>query len=240
MGLITAPDRAVCVTSWKVRLVRVVAVALGLAAWFGTQRLISERAPGYGVIGDGIHDLTAPVHCYFVEHPDAADRLLIISSAGIDLLAVFLLAWSILGPSLRPFLGLLVLFALRQICQAVCALPTPDGMIWRSPGFPSLLVTYDVTNDLFFSGHTGLAVYGTIELCRLRRPWLTVLAILLVVFETVTVLVLRAHYTMDVFAGITAAFCAAIAASRLAPPCDRLVARLVGAAARQAFPEGRG
>jgi hypothetical protein len=37
-------------------------------------------------------------------------------------------------------------------------------MIWRYPGVPSLLVTYGTSNDLFFSGHTALAVYGSIEL----------------------------------------------------------------------------
>ena len=58
------------------------------------------------------------------------------------------------------------LFGLRQMCQAVSALPLPEGMIWRSPGVPSLLVTYDVANDLFFSGHTAMAVYGAIELAR--------------------------------------------------------------------------
>jgi hypothetical protein len=157
-----------------------------------------------------------------------ANALLIISSIGIDVLGVFLLVWSVFGPSIRPFLGLLILFALRQICQALCALPPPEGMIWRNPGFPSLLVTYETKYDLFFSGHTGLAVYGTIELCRLRRLWLTAFAIFLVVFETAAVVVLRAHYTMDVFAGITAAVCAAVAASRLAPACDGFLARVVG------------
>jgi len=48
--------------------------------------------------------------------------------------------------------------------QAVCALPPPPNMIWHYPGFPSLLVTYHVANDFFFSGHTAIAVFGAIEL----------------------------------------------------------------------------
>src|SRR3989442_6441970 len=43
-------------------------------------------------------------------------------------------------------------------------------MIWRRPGFPSLLVTYGTAGDLFFSGHTAIAVYGGVELVRLRGP----------------------------------------------------------------------
>src|SRR5262249_38805048 len=51
-------------------------------------------------------------------------------------------------------------YALRQLCQGLCAFAPPEGMIWRSPGFPSLLVTYGTATDLFFSGHTAIAVYG--------------------------------------------------------------------------------
>jgi hypothetical protein len=147
------------------------------------------------------------------------------SSAIIDALGIFLLAASIFGPSVRPFLGLLLLFAMRQICQLVCALPPPAGMIWHSPGWPSLLVTYDVATDFFFSGHTGLAVLGAVELARVGgRRWL-VIGLLIVVFEAGTVLVLRAHYTMDVFTGAVAARYATILAKRWAPWCDARIAR---------------
>jgi len=46
------------------------------------------------------------------------------------------------------------------MAQATTALPAPPGMLWRDPGFPSLLVTYSVGNDFFFSGHTAFAVFG--------------------------------------------------------------------------------
>ena len=61
-----------------------------------------------------------------------------------------------------------MLFALRQLCQGLCAFAPPgEGMIWRRPGIPSLLVTYGTATDLFFSGHTAIAVYGALELGRL-------------------------------------------------------------------------
>jgi len=114
---------------------------------------------------------------------------------------------------------------LRQVMQAICALPPPPNMIWHYPGFPSLLVTYKVANDFFFSGHTAIAVFGAIELSRLRRTWLTALAILIACFEVATVLILRAHYTMDVFAGIVAALWIAHVAERISPRLDRLLNR---------------
>jgi len=118
-----------------------------------------------------------------------------------------------------------MLFTLRQVCQALCSMPTPEGIIWRDPGFPSLLVTYGVANDLFFSGHTGIAVYGAMELGRLGWTWLKIVAAGLVIFEAVTVILLRAHYTMDVFTGAVTAIMVACVASRLAPYCDRALIR---------------
>ena len=147
--------------------VRVVFVVVALAAWFATQRLIGEREAHPGAIYDGLHVLFEAPHRYLQEHPAAASGLLIVSSAVIDALGIFLLLRSILGPTVRPFLGLLMLFAMRQICQLLCALEPPQGMIWYDPGFPSLLVTYDVATDFFFSGHTGLAVLGAVELVRM-------------------------------------------------------------------------
>src|SRR5262245_47703586 len=135
---------------------RAVLVAVGLVAWFWTQSLIGKRPSSASCIGDGLHGLTAPVHQYLIQHPQAADALLITSSAFIDLFALFLFARSIFGPTVRPFLGLMLLFALRQACQSLCALAPPEQMIWHDPGFPSLLVTYGVANDLFFSGHTAI------------------------------------------------------------------------------------
>jgi hypothetical protein len=208
------------------RLIRLLVVVLGVIAWFATQDLIGQRPTGTGDIGDGIHTLTAPLHAYFLAHESMANGLLIASSFVIDLLGIFLLGWSIVGPSLRPFVGLFILFGLRQICQALCALPPPEGMIWRDPGFPSLLVTYGVANDFFFSGHSGIAVYGAIELARLGRRWLAVLATAIALFEVVTVLVLRAHYTMDVFAGVVTALFVACISGRVAEMVDRCIVRL--------------
>ena len=199
---------------------RVALVVAGLCVWYGTQALLKYRPSGVGVLGDGLHALTEGVFRYLSSHKTAADWLLIISSLGIDCLGGFVLVQSVLGPSVRPFVGLFIVFVARQVCQALCALPPPAGMIWRSPGVPSLLVTYGVANDLFFSGHTALAVYGAIELGRWGGPAWAVAGGLLALFETATVLVLRAHYTMDVFTGAVTAFAAAVAADYLAPSCD--------------------
>jgi hypothetical protein len=194
---------------------RFLTIAMGLGAWFVSQSLIGSRGLREGAIGDAMHDWTTPLHGRLVRHPGAANALLITSSGFIDLFGVFLLGSALFGPSLRPGIGLLLLFVFRQLSQLTCALPTPPGMIWRHPGFPSLLVTYEVANDFFFSGHTAIAVLGAIEVAKMAPGWMAVAAALIAVLEAATVLILRAHYTMDVLTAVVAAFCAAGLAARL-------------------------
>jgi PAP2 superfamily C-terminal len=212
------------VRKWRRLIRRIVLTALALAIWFWTQSLIAQRAaPGAGV-GDALHTMTASLNSYFYHSPTAANALLILSSSLIDGLGLFLLGRWLFGPSVRPFLGLVLLLGLRQLLQAICALPPPPNMIWHYPGFPSVLVTYNVGNDFFFSGHTAIAVLGGIELARLGKRWLTVVAVGIVLFEIAAVLILRAHYTMDVFTGILAALCAAQFCTAVAPRVDSWLA----------------
>ena len=99
-------------------------------------------------------------------------------------------------------------------------------MIWEDPGFPSLLVTYKVANDFFFSGHTAIAVYGALELCRFQNLFIKILAILIGFYLISSVILLRAHYTMDVFTGLLAAILAFQFARHLTKPCDQLIRKV--------------
>ncbi len=198
-------------------------IAGALFLWFWSQKMISLRPMGSAIIGDKIHELTAGVNSRLLRSEKKHNLLLILSSALIDCLGIFILASSIFGPTIRPFIGLFLLFTLRQLSQALTALPTPNGMIWKYPGFPSLLVTYGTANDLFFSGHTAIAVYGAIELARLDILPLTILGILIAVFEAATVLVLRAHWTMDVFTGAITALWIAELTPKFAPFIDKFL-----------------
>ena len=189
-------------------LARIAWTGAALIAWFWTQKLIGARSTPDLAIGDRVHIATAAANLYLHSHPFAANLLLIVSSAIIDLLGIFLLARWIFAASSRPFIGLVIVLGLRQIVQSLVALPTPPNAIWHYPGFPSLLVTYSVSNDYFFSGHTAIAVLAATELARMGKRWLAV-GVLIAIFEIATVLILRAHYTMDVFTGVVTGLYAA-------------------------------
>lgn len=199
---------------------RLALIAGSLGLWFWTQKRISMKPLPVGQVGDRIHDATAGLHRWLAASPRAADATLIVTSLLIDSFGLFLFGRSLFGPSVRPFVALVLTMALRQLCQETSSLPKPEGVIWRYPGFPSALVTYGVSNDFFFSGHTAIAVLGCLEIATLGHPWLTAAAVMVAVAEMATVLVLRAHYWMDVFAGALAAGACELAAGRLAPSLD--------------------
>lgn len=206
-------------------ILRVSAVAAALGLWFWTQRVVSRKAPTGNLVRDVVHDWTSPLHGWLDARPRAANRTLIATSLFIDLFGLFLLGSAIFGPTLRPFLALIFVFLLRQLCQLTFTLPVPERMIWRHPGFPSLLVTYGTSNDFFFSGHTACAVVGAIEIARVAPEAVGIAALVIAAVEAATVIVLRAHYTIDVFAAIFAAWGMDQLAARIAPHLDTLLAR---------------
>ena len=208
------------VLHWPTIGLRAGVVAGALVTWFWTQSLSARKSAPKEGIGDVVHYLTARWHQYFSTHKRAANAALITSSIFIDLVGLSLIGAAVFGSTFAPFLAILIVFGLRQICQGFCTLPPPPGIIWRNPGFPALLVTYDVGNDFFFSGHTALAVLGAVEAAHLGPVWLAVIAASIALGEMLLVLVLRAHYTLDVVAGALAAFFAAEVAGRLSPALD--------------------
>ncbi len=216
---------------WPVIGVRTGLVAAGIMLWFWTQAVLAKRVPkvGYEVpLTDGVHVLTARLHKRYFTNGAAGNRLLIISSLVIDLLGAYLLCTAIFGATIRPFLGLAMVFTLRQICQMLCPLPTPSGMVWRYPGVPAMLVTYGTANDLFFSGHTAIAVYSAATLAGDWGPWGLAMGLAIALFEATTVLVLRAHYTMDVFTGIVCSLWVYSLSGTIAPWVDGTIRHWVG------------
>ena len=219
------------IAPWPVIGVRVGFVVAGIVAWYWSQAVLGKRVPKVKhevPLTDGIHVLTARIHKRYFTNVAAGNRLLIASSLVIDLIGAYLLCSAIFGQSIRPYLGLVMLFALRQICQMLCPLPAPEGMVWRYPGVPAVLVTYGTANDLFFSGHTAIAVFGAATLAGHFGTWGLALGLAIAVFEAVTVIVLRAHYTMDVFTGIICALWVYSVGGSIAPWVDHTIAHWVG------------
>ena len=67
---------------------------------------------------------------------------------------------------------------------------------------------------------------GGLEIGRLRFRGAAILGTLVAAFEATTVIVLRAHYTMDVFTGVVVALLVGAYADRWSRPIDQRLARL--------------
>src|SRR6202795_595009 len=85
-------------------LLRLLVSGIVLALWFWTQSLIGARTAPTSGIGDALHNLTAGLNSYFTQNTRAADALLIVSSALVDALGLFLLGRWLLGGTVPPFL----------------------------------------------------------------------------------------------------------------------------------------
>src|SRR5258708_32350710 len=109
---------------------RLIVTALVLGVWFWTQSLIGARSLPATGIGDAVHQGTAPLNSYFYENLRAANALLIVSSALIDALGLFLLGSWPVGRTVRPFFGLVLLLDLRQISRYLWAIPPPPHRAW--------------------------------------------------------------------------------------------------------------
>ncbi len=89
-----------------------------------------------------------------------------------------------------------------------------------------------MASDFLFSGHTAIATWGGIEVGRLKFRRAAALGELIAVFEASTVIVLRAHYTMDVFTGLIVALLIRAHADRWAKPIDDWLGRLAARTTR--------
>lgn len=177
---------------------------LGFAIWFWSQRRLGERKVSTEIV-DKLLIFVTPFNAYLHRHDRQANLLLIISNGLVDLLTLWLIYWMIVTPSFLPLFGFCLIFALRQLCQYLCSLPKPENKLWRYPGFPSLFITYNVSTDMFFSGHTALAVYGALQLAELGSILLTAIGLFIVILEIATQLVIKGHYFMDIYAGLMTA-----------------------------------
>ena len=185
--------------------------------------MIGEMSPPQGTIFDRLHVWTTPINQYFHEHPQAANIVLISTSLWIDASILFLCLRALFGPSIRPFLELFFFALYRECLQFLVTLPVPQGIIWEYPGFPSLMVNYSVQHDLYFSGHTGVALLIMAEFVRTKLKWFSAISFLFFGYVVMTIISFRIHYTMDVFTGVLVALYVIYTSERLSLPIDRFL-----------------
>src|SRR5437016_13154146 len=115
--------------SWSGVGLRAGVIAGALVVWFWTQSLIARKAAAKDGIGEVVHDLTSRWHLYLSTNERAAIAALILSSICNDVICLTLVGSAIFSHPFAPFIALLVVFALRHVCQSPSPLPPPSGII---------------------------------------------------------------------------------------------------------------
>ena len=216
-------------------VLRVMILIACFGLFYGMEQFVGSRgAPDR--IDDLMHDLFTPINGALQVNPRLADASMIAITGLADIAGVGLAVCSIFSRSVRPIVGLVALYGMRQTVEVLCELPVPAGMIWHYPGFPSLLVDYRVVDDFYFSGHTAMVAYATAELAMRRHWWLAALGAGCTLFVAIVLLSLRAHYTMDVFSGVVAALLAVWTGSRVEGYLERRRATMAAGGAAASAP----
>jgi len=154
-------------------------------------------------IEDSGHDLTGELNDYFGNHETARHILEIVASFCMDMTFIMLIVLFLAKLyTMRPLIALIILFFVRALIQRMFQMRQPDGHYWDYPGFPSLTVPYVADrNDFFYSGHVGTAVVVALQYRQEKFYKISYVIGFVAVFEGFILIVLRAHYTVDIVVG---------------------------------------
>ena len=97
---------------------------------------------------------------------------------------------------------MLFFYSVRAILQVVWKVEYPEGYNWGFPGFLSIFVPYGETADFFYSGHVGICMLFFLEFSAIGWDYMAYYSLFTLFVEAFTMVVLRAHYTMDMIAGV--------------------------------------
>lgn len=187
---------------------KLIILAFFYCFWIYTQKQLANDHAISGEITDRLHGshFFIKLHEYLTHNPTIARRHAIATSLLLDLHVGIMLLNAYFYDEYKPVYIFFIGIVLRQFCQFINRLPMPKDIIWKNPNFPSVLVTYDITNDLFFSGHTFTAMCIGMNLWDSSYLAIQLYGLFIILYEAFYVLITRSHYFMDVYAAITTYF----------------------------------
>ena len=176
--------------------------------WSQSQQFLETDIQSTNKIYDRLHDcnIMKQIHDYMLHYKQFTDYCLIITTLLIDINIVYYFYRFLRHDDIKPIILLISGVLLRQLCQFLNRSPSPDNVIWYDPGFPSIIMNYNVATDFFFSGHTLTALIFGIELLKSRYVSIKIYAVIYMLLEISFVLVTRSHYFMDIYAAFTTYF----------------------------------
>ena len=188
--------------------VNIILLALIYFFWIATQKFLEYDNHDNSRIIDRIHDchLSQKIHNYLFNRKKLSAFLIFFTTLMIDVNVIYFTYDFLINNNRKPMLLLMTAVGLRQICQFINRLPSPQQVIWFDPGFPSIIINYQLGNDFFFSGHTLTALIFGFELLKSNNSLVQLYSIFYMIFEISFVLLTRSHYFMDIYGAISTYF----------------------------------
>jgi len=192
-----------------------------------TEHWVGDKPSPVCLIHDALQSLLVPINAYVSAHATLADILMVVYSTLGDAVVLTLIICAIVKRSVRPVLPLLVFMILRQIMQVLVSFPVNPDLIWHYPGFPSLFANYRVSGDFYFSGYVGIVILAALEFKDIfHLKWLTICSVILVFFVVFTDLILRTHYSTDVYTSIITAVFSYLFMDQFIPAVDKFLKKI--------------
>jgi len=183
-------------------------VFIGTKLWFNFQKSVSFfETPNDGII-DRMHDnkYVDAINNYLHKNKNVAAYSMILSSLLFDINFIIMAVDFIFYNNYKIYLMTLAIMVLRHFCQLATRLPFPKHMLWFNPGFPTIINTYETSNDFFFSGHTAFSLAWGMTLFGWNSILMKIYALLFIAIEIGFLIITKSHYFMDIYAGATTYF----------------------------------
>lgn len=134
-----------------------------------------------------------------MNHQRFLNFVIISSSLTIDAIFLFIMAcFVIYARSPRVIYAAGIFYGMRGLCQAFFLFEYPKDLLFRDPGFFSLIVPYGTTADFYFSGHSGFLVLATMELIQMKMVVLAFVNLISTLFTAWMLMATRAHYSIGI------------------------------------------
>jgi len=187
---------------------QIIVIITSILLWHISQFFLSTDVGTNDKIIDRLHDsvLFSTINNYLHQNLLIVEYNFILTSFLIDINVLYM-AWRfIITRNIKPAAILLVGITIRQLCQYINRLPVPSSVIWFDPSFPTIFVTYHVTNDFFFSGHTYISLCSGIEIMKNSSIMTKLYGALFIIYEILFIISIHAHYFMDIYGAFATYF----------------------------------
>ena len=145
---------------------------------------------------------------YLGTHETTLKVLIGSNSFMIDISLSLIIFYFFIEGNLNIIYTLFLFYILRGISFYFGQWPLPDPYYFVYPGFPSLYIPYDKTNDLYFSGHTGLVTNLLLTTLYFRFKFLRILLVVTWLSTVIMLNISGSHFLNDVIFGfLIAVFC---------------------------------